>query len=109
MPIDYSDASWWPPKAGDKLRHFTLHGAGGMCIKQVHALNHVVAVFEHDGRTLATVAEWFPTRHRWNYETISSMQARFGYWPDGQPPPEKHESEPGVLCDCCKGDVAKEA
>lgn len=106
MPVDYSDASWWPPKAGDKLRHFTLQGdpTSGWRQKQVHALDLVVAVFEHDGRTLATVAEWFPERHRWDYETISGLQARFGFWPDGQPPPQKHERAPGVLCDCCEGD-----
>lgn len=103
--VDYSEATWWPPKTGDKLRHFTQHGAGYGRIKHVHALSHVVATFEHEGRTLATVAEWFPSRHRWNYETISGLQARFSYWPDGQPPPEKHESSPGVPCACCMDDA----
>ena len=86
---DAADASWWPPKVGDKLRHFTLHGGSGGEVHRVHALVHVVAVFAHDGRDLATVAEWFPSRKRWSYETISITKAQFGeYWPDGAEPPE---------------------
>lgn len=92
-------ASWWPPKVGDRLRRFTLHGAGGMRVKQVHALVRVVAVFEHDGEIHATVAEWFPTRRRWHYETIQGWcgPAIGEYWPDGQPPPPEHRP-----CDACK-------
>lgn len=96
MTIEY--AAWWPPAVGDKLRHFTHHGAGGMKIKQVHALVHVVAVFEHEGDTLATVAEWFPTRRRWNYTTIFGWcEAVISYWPDGGSPPATHQP-----CDACK-------
>lgn len=90
-------AAWWPPKVGDKLRHFTHHGAGGMKIKQVHALVHVVAVFEWEGETLATVAEWFPSRRRWSYSVINGWSdAMILYWPDGASPPESHRK-----CDAC--------
>lgn len=80
---------WWPPKIGDKLRHFTLHGSNGPTgTVQVDALCHVLAVFDHAGETHATVAEWFPVRRRWHYETISIVQAHVGtYWPDGTPRP----------------------
>ena len=103
MPVSTDDPSWWPPRVGDKLRHFTLHEIAGH-VTQVHALAHVVAVFEHNGETMATVAEWFPSRRRWNYETIRGwLDGRMTYWPDGQPPPERHGS-PGRWCDCCKDD-----
>jgi hypothetical protein len=88
---DVEIAPWWPPKVGDKLRHATQHSAGDMRIKSVHALVHVVSVFEHDGDTLAVVAEWFPGRRRWNYEIIRGWtDATWAYWPDGSEPPEKH-------------------
>ncbi len=87
----------WPPKAGDKIRHFTQHGDSGGWPKHVHALVHVVAVFEHDGEVLATVAEWIPSRGRWLYETIHRwLQDEPGYWPDGSQPPPNH------ACDACK-------
>ena len=101
--------SWWPPKVGDKLRHFTLHSSDTESdrLVQVHALVHVVAVFEHDGDTLATVAEWWPGSRRWNYETIRGWaEASSGesYWPNGQKPTRRHGS-PGHWCDCCKDDT----
>jgi len=101
--MSYEPATWWPPKPGDRLRHFTLHGAGGMTVKQVHALVHVVAVFQHNGETLATVAEWFPTRRCWSYSTITALDSypRWSkFWPDGQDPPEPHGNP--VLLACCK-------
>jgi hypothetical protein len=95
--------AWWPPKAGDKLRHFTLHRNNDGRLTQIHALAHVVAVFQHAGETIATVAEWPQDRHRWVYTTIHGwLEARQSYWPDGQDPPEKHESSPGNPCECCK-------
>jgi len=103
LAVIFQNAFWWPPKPGDKLRHFTLHGDDDGGTKQVHALAHVVAVFEWNGETLATVVEWFPSRRRWNYETIRGwLEAEILYWPDGQPPPKKHERSPGDPCDCCK-------
>lgn len=81
---------WWPPKAGDKLRHFTLHGdaaTGG--VKRVAALIHVLSAVEHNGEWLVTCAEWFPSRKRWNYEVFNAMKAICGsIWPDGVEPPE---------------------
>lgn len=103
MPNDNA-ATWWPPKPGDKLRHWTQHGAGGMTVKHVHALVHVVAVFEHEGETLATIAEWFPSRRRWDYTTINEMKAwsRWStYWPDGESPPQPHTGSDGLLA-CCE-------
>jgi hypothetical protein len=97
-------AAWWPPKVGDRLRKFTLHGSGGNTVRQVHALCHVLAVFDHDGETRATIAEWLPTRRRWNYETIGVIEAlpRFSkYWPDGQYPPTRHP------CVCCEDHLPK--
>lgn len=96
--IEY--AQWWPPKPGDLLRRFTHHGSDGMKIKQVHALVHVVAIFERDGDTLATVAEFLPSRRRWLYSTIRGWcEAQLGeYWPDGQPTPVGHHP-----CDACRG------
>lgn len=96
--------AWWPPKVGDKLRHFTLHTdheSGG--VKQVHALVHVVAVFEHAGESMATVAEWLPTKQRWVYETIAGW-LQFNsdhYWPDGQRPGRIHGT-PDRPCVCCR-------
>lgn len=86
MPIEYSEASWWPPKVGDKLRRFTTR-------RGPHALKEVLAVFEHRGKTLATVAEWLPGSHQWVYDTITGIHARYSYWPDGQDPPAGCESE----------------
>lgn len=98
MTVEYP--VWWPPKVGDKLRHFTHHGSGGNRIVQVHALVHVVAVFEHDGDTLATVAEWFPTRRRWNYSTIRGWsEGMISHWPDGDQPPSSHQP-----CNACRAD-----
>jgi len=95
--------SWWPPTVGSKLRHFTLHTdpETGLLV-QVHALVHVVAVFEHAGESLATIAEWLPTRRRWIYETILGwLQNGESYWPDGQEPSKPHGS-PGRICVCCQ-------
>lgn len=83
-------AEWWPPKAGDKLRHLTRHERNGESVL-VEALVHVLAVFEHAGDGVhAAVAEWFPGRARWHYEVIDDVHAIVGsYWPDGQPNPHK--------------------
>lgn len=77
------------------LRHSTLH-VNGDRYQQVHAAAHVLAVFEHRGRKMATVAEWLPGAKRWSYETIARLQAEREYWPDGQPPPAEHDR-----CDAC--------
>jgi hypothetical protein len=83
-----SHDQWWPPKVGDKLRHATLHYCDEPAPRKVDALVHVVAVFEHAGATLATVAEWFPSRRRWHYETIGLAHASgLAYWPDGTAAP----------------------
>ncbi len=99
------NAPWWPPRPGDRLRHFALHGHpdGSHRVIQVHALVLVMAVFEHEGETLATVAEWLSRRQEWKYETIRGwLEAPDGYWPDGTPPPRPHQRGPGDPCDCCK-------
>lgn len=82
-PID-----WWPPAVGDKLRHVTLHGGGDYGVKNVDALLHVLAVFDHVGEVRIVTAEWFPTRKRWNYEVFNERQANFGtIFRDGDPNP----------------------
>jgi hypothetical protein len=94
------EPAWWPPKRGDRLRHFTLREIDGK-MTQVHALVHVLAVFTNPATSekLATIAEWWPVRQRWHYETIKGwLEAREEYWPDGQDPPRKHP------CICCEGD-----
>lgn len=84
--------TWWPPKVGDKLSHATQHSAGDLRIKQVEALVHVVSIFEHNGKTMAVVAEWFPARKRWSYEVIGEIETEFRqYWPDGMPRPASRE------------------
>lgn len=74
-----ADASWWPPKVGDKLRHMD----GG----EIY-LCHVVAVFDHAGETHATIGYFGKHRKRWFYETISRVQIEIPlYWRDGQEQP----------------------
>jgi predicted FMN-binding regulatory protein PaiB len=81
--------SWWPPKAGDLLRHATAHGAGAGRVKHVEALLHVLAVFDHQGATRIVTAEWFPTKRRWNYVVRGEEEGRVGLiWPDGKPRPK---------------------
>jgi hypothetical protein len=81
--------AWWPPKAGDLLRHATTHGAGAGRIKRVEALLHVLAVFNHDGCTRIVTAEWFPTKRRWSYQVRDEVEAFYGaIWPEGEPRPE---------------------
>ncbi len=95
---DAENAPWWPPRQGDRLRHFTLQGDAATRVRQVHALVDVVAVFEHEGETLATIAEWWPTKQRWSYQTIHGrLEATTIYWPDGSPPPATHKP-----CDACR-------
>ena len=74
--------AWWPPKVGDKLRRFANPSE--------QPLNHVVAVFDHAGETLAVSAEWLPHKSRWSYETIDVTTAEFGlYYPDGTERPKR--------------------
>jgi hypothetical protein len=82
---------WWPPKVGSKLRHSTWHGAGGGRVKDLHVLLHVVSVFkDKDGERRIVTADWFPTKHRWNYEVFWWYQAAIGMiWPDGTRKPEE--------------------
>jgi predicted FMN-binding regulatory protein PaiB len=81
--------SWWPPKAGDLLRHATAHGAGAGRVKHVEALLHVLAVFDHQGATRIVTAEWFPTKRRWNYTVRGEEEGRVGLiGPDGKPRPK---------------------
>lgn len=91
-------APWWPPKPGDRLRHFMLtEDRRTGKIYQIHALTLVMAVFEHEGESLATVAIWYPAKERWHYETIRGwLEAESAYWPEGQPPPRVHP------CPCCQ-------
>lgn len=78
------EPSWWPPKVGDKLRKHSQREIDGK-VTLVHALIHVVSVFEHDGETIATVAEWWPTKKHWHYVVIHGwLEATQAYWPDGQ-------------------------
>lgn len=92
--MSFEAPAWWPPKVGDRLRHFTQHSAGDMRIKDVEALNHVVSVFEHEGETRIVVAEWFPGRQRWHYEVLfwaNVAMTEFGpadWWPDGEARPQ---------------------
>lgn len=103
MPNDTRDTPWWPPKIGDRLRHFTLHSDLNAETKQVHALCVVVAVFRHNNRTLVTVAEHNESWNDWSYWTISESNTFMGrIWFDG-PPPKRHERSPGVPCECCGG------
>ncbi len=85
-----SSVLWWPPKVGDKLRHFTLHAdAENGGVKRVAALVHVLSVVEHNGEWIVTTAEWFPSRKRWNYEVFRDILAIVGsIWPDGDEPPK---------------------
>lgn len=73
------DSTWWPPKVGDKLRQFDRIERG-----PIARLCHVVAVFDHDGRSHATIA-WYGThRQRWHYEVIDRIRISYGLiWPDG--------------------------
>ena len=82
--------TWWPPKAGDTLRHSTRHGAGAGCVKEVDALLHVLTVFkDKDDEKRIVTAEWFPTKRRWNYAVMSVFDAEAGLiWPDGAAKPK---------------------
>jgi hypothetical protein len=98
------EPAWWPPKAGDKLRTHAQREIDGK-LTLVHALIHVVSVFDHDRETLATVAEWWPTKQRWNYKVIHGwLDAHEDYWPDGQSAPR-----PWTNPDCgCVPNAVKE-
>lgn len=64
-----SPITWWPPKVGDTLRHFSVHGAGPGRVKRVAAKLHVLAVFDDkDGEQRIVTAEWLPTRRTWRHE-----------------------------------------
>ena len=82
--------SWWPPKVGDKLRHYTWQSAGSGQGTYGEALLHVLSVFEDkDGEQRLVAAEWFPSKRRWNYEVFWWYQAALGtIWPDGTKRPE---------------------
>lgn len=87
---DIDVSSWWPPKAGDKLRHHTHHSAGDMRIKWVEALLHVLSVFKHEegDDDLIVTAEWLPGRRRWVYKVWDRLEAEFGaIWRDGEERP----------------------
>ena len=71
---------WWPPKAGEKLRHHTFQSGS-----YIEALVHVLAVFDDkDGAPRIVAAEWSPSGRGWKYEVYSRQQAARGIiWPDG--------------------------
>jgi hypothetical protein len=81
--------TWWPPKAGTKLRHVTQHGAGAGRVKRIEAFLHVQSIFKgKDGETLIVTAEWFPSKQCWSYEVRSVVEAARGsIWPDGTDKP----------------------
>lgn len=80
--------SWWPPKVGDKLR-MDSNGEEYLC--------HVVSVFDHDGKTLATIAYYGKHRQRWHYEVVRSIDAHFAtIWPDGAPRPDRRAHTPSA-------------
>ena len=85
--------AWWPPTVGSLLRHSTHHGtgAGGLELKRVDALLHVVSVFvDKDGEQRIVTAEWFPTKRRWNYTVLWWYEAVCGLiWRDGTKKPEE--------------------
>lgn len=70
---------WWPPKVGDRVRWHDYE----------EYLAHVVAVFNHDGRTLVTIAYYGKHKRWWFYEVVRSIDAYYcKIWPDGQPRPK---------------------
>src|SRR5262249_48045612 len=87
--------SWWPPAPGDRLHYPTLHAAGGIRVRRVQALLHVVGVFFHDGETHAVVAEWLPGRQRWLYEVYAKWRAEdLRLRPDSRSPRSPRPSSP---------------
>ena len=82
------DASWWPPKIGDRLREARVNWdrsyPNGRGPGDVEVLLHVVSVFEHAGQTRVVVADQNPAGN-WSYNILSGTVAEAGLiWPDGE-------------------------
>ena len=76
VPAEAYTVPWWPPKAGDRLRHATTPSAGPCRIKRVDA-----ECFDTKGSGIFRGAEF-----RWHYQIWDELDAFYRkIWPDGSP------------------------